>query len=136
MERNQERYWEDFKMDYIHLESYLASLKEGNYQGGEDAAFCAFQAGILYERLLMRMASEHIRKRQKNLRVLKEGHESSYGTPEEKRLRWEAFRSAFENVSKDNPDWTRQACYESVAEQFDVSAKTIQRAVLAKKETS
>jgi hypothetical protein len=77
LERSQERYWEDFKMDCVNLESYLESLKSGKYQGTQDATFCAFQAGILYNSLLVRVASEHLRKRYDTLKIQEERRDYS-----------------------------------------------------------
>ncbi len=117
-------------MDCVHLESYLESLKSGKYQGTQDAAFCAFQMGILYERLLARMASTHLEKRYKGLEAAAKGGKArrKYRIQREDRrevqkINTEEYLDFARDARNGNHHIRLTALYEMVGKRLHVSMK-------------
>lgn len=62
----------------------------------------------------------------------KKGLNLSRGTAEQRQLKKQAYRAAFADLHTKRPNLSKEQCYENIAKKFEVSSKTIKRAVLQK----
>ncbi len=90
----------------------------------------AFEAGMAFERIRMRLCSERLQAGGTLMQAVKKGHVAVYGTPEEKEKRWDKQLKEYDRLRKEKPNLSKSACYRNAGEKLGVSAKTIQRAVM------
>lgn len=97
----------------------IARTKETNPAKGTDMSLCA----------TARMSRiDAVFKTGKKIKTnAKKGHEQVHGTPEEKQARWKKYKDAYLEKKAQEPSWTTTNVRVSVAREFRVSYKTIER---------
>ena len=69
----------------------------------------------------------HIRRGMKTLVSPRKGHEEFHGTPEEKHEKWLDYQAALEKTHREYPHWGITTVRQHVADNLDISTKTLQR---------
>jgi hypothetical protein len=85
----------------------------------------ASEIAALAQRITARSSEAHATRGWKTAEAARAGHETTHGTPEEKRIRFERYQNAVDLMCSDGTTYTEAS--QKVAQRFGVSSKTIQR---------
>lgn len=112
----------------VMLKAYIQTAQKARQNGdAEQAAMYGFLAGRHYEALRTCQLERVTRTGRKVRGSASRGHQALYGTTEEKQKRWAEYQANVNKIQQENPTWSHHKVAGTVAREFHVTARTVER---------